>query len=162
MKAHKFVIGGSSSDTVTVFCEHCGIVAPNCVLMRQMTMAEIDRERARINSGCPLAPESTNDGDGDKMASERISRKEALEISRKILLDAERKRYGIVIQEAEEDEGDKIIADASAIIMENGDIDGVHHKTWVIDRVLRKLLGEDKYNKFVASCNGNWDEGIAP
>ena len=126
MKAHKFVIGGSSSDTVTVFCEHCGIVAPNCVLMRQMTMAEIDRERAKINLGCPLAPD-------------------------------------VVKENGNDDETKNIdVGDAANLIMTYGCIEGEHHKTWLIGRVLRILLGKDEYNKFVASCNGNWDEGIAP
>ena len=162
MKAHKFISSKSANpDAIVVFCEYCGTVSPTGGIMKSMTMAEIDRERAKINLGCPLAPESTNDGEKDKLVGERIARQEALEISRKILLDAERKRYGIVIQEAEEDEGDKIIADASEFIMENGNVDGEHHKTWLIDQVLRKLIDEDKYNRFVASCKG-WDEGIAP
>lgn len=68
-----------------------------------------------------------------------------------------------------------------------GQVDGAHHKAWVIDRMVRALLdcpvdwgpdgkswGEigvnDAYEKFIADyCNGEdgedtylWDEGIAP
>ena len=50
-----------------------------------------------------------------------------------------------------------------------GQIDGDHHKTWVIDQMLRALLAE-KYGEWVADfCKGDdeddeyeWDTGIAP
>lgn len=50
-----------------------------------------------------------------------------------------------------------------------GQIDGSHHKAWVIDQMVRALTG-DGYKKFVAeNCDGEdgpdtyqWDEGIAP
>jgi hypothetical protein len=48
-----------------------------------------------------------------------------------------------------------------------GMTDGAHHKQWVIDQMLRILLG-DKYAEFVALDDGDedeyepWDEGIAP
>lgn len=50
-----------------------------------------------------------------------------------------------------------------------GGIDGAHHKTWVIDQMVRALAG-DKYDKIVAdACAGEdgpdtfeWDCGIAP
>jgi hypothetical protein len=50
-----------------------------------------------------------------------------------------------------------------------GQIDGEHHKTWVIDQMCRALLG-DEYATFVkeakAGADGpdtyDWDEGIAP
>lgn len=50
-----------------------------------------------------------------------------------------------------------------------GSIDGEHHKTWVIDQMVRALTG-DCYQKWVkeqkASEDGpdtyGWDEGIAP
>ena len=50
-----------------------------------------------------------------------------------------------------------------------GDIDGGHHKMWVIDQMLRVLAG-DKYESLLADAkNGEdgpdtygWDEGIAP
>lgn len=50
-------------------------------------------------------------------------------------------------------------------------IDGGHHKAWVIDQMVRKLLvTEEAYKKFIAEyCDGEdgtdtyeWDVGIAP
>ena len=50
-----------------------------------------------------------------------------------------------------------------------GGIDGDHHKTWVIDQMVRALTG-DLYEKWVAEhCAGEcgpdsyeWDTGVAP
>lgn len=50
-----------------------------------------------------------------------------------------------------------------------GGIDGGHHKMWVIDQMLRALLG-DAYEQAVRdACDGEdgpdtygWDEGIPP
>ena len=50
-----------------------------------------------------------------------------------------------------------------------GGIDGGHHKMWVIDQMVQKLLGDD-YEAWVAEiCKGEdgphtyeWDKGIAP
>ena len=50
-----------------------------------------------------------------------------------------------------------------------GGIDGEHHKTWVIDQMVRVLTG-DRYNEIVAeACDGEdgpetygWDTGVAP
>lgn len=50
-----------------------------------------------------------------------------------------------------------------------GGIDGDHHKTWVIDQMVRKLT-EDNYEAWVLDmCAGEdgpdtygWDTGIAP
>ena len=55
------------------------------------------------------------------------------------------------------------------LITDFAQIDGSHHKTWVIDQVARILTG-DGYDKFVNSyCDGedgpntySWDEGSAP
>lgn len=51
-------------------------------------------------------------------------------------------------------------------------IDGAHHKQWVIDQMLRKLMGPEEYAEFVRDRTlgplgepGHyepWDEGIAP
>ena len=50
-----------------------------------------------------------------------------------------------------------------------GQIDGGHHKAWVIDQMLRVLLGRDYKGFVVAMRNGedgpdsySYDEGIAP
>lgn len=50
-----------------------------------------------------------------------------------------------------------------------GSIDGGHHKMWVIDQMLRALLG-DKYEEHIEHYREGedgpdtyaWDEGIAP
>jgi len=49
-----------------------------------------------------------------------------------------------------------------------GQVDGAHHKAWVIDQMVRCLLGDD-YEKFVEKYQEpfdgdyyEWDEGIAP
>jgi hypothetical protein len=55
------------------------------------------------------------------------------------------------------------------LAVQYGGIDGAHHKTWVIDQMVRILTG-DQYEKFVAeACDGKngphtykWDCGIAP
>lgn len=46
-------------------------------------------------------------------------------------------------------------------------IDGSHHKQWVIDQMLRIMLGEVGYEEWVTHMNSDpdytpWDEGIAP
>ena len=61
------------------------------------------------------------------------------------------------------------IQDVLGIALAYGGIDGDHHKTWVIDQMVRGLTGED-YEKFVSkACRGEdgpdtykWDTGIAP
>jgi len=57
-------------------------------------------------------------------------------------------------------------AAAVAFIEEWGDIDGAHHKQWLLDQVLQALLG-DEYLAWLAETNKDpsdfvWDEGIAP
>ncbi len=55
------------------------------------------------------------------------------------------------------------------LIVELGGTDGAHHKSWVLDQVVRVLAG-DRYEQIVAdACSGedgpdtySWDEGIAP
>ncbi len=50
-----------------------------------------------------------------------------------------------------------------------GQIEGEHHKIWVIDQMVRAMTGDD-YEAFVAAvCDGDcgpdtytWDTGIAP
>jgi hypothetical protein len=50
-----------------------------------------------------------------------------------------------------------------------GQIDGDHHKAWVIDQMVRALAGDD-YDAWVSTYRGypedleqyTWDEGIAP
>lgn len=56
------------------------------------------------------------------------------------------------------------------MIFRYGQIDGDHHKAWLIDQVVRNLLG-DKYEEFVTLYEVDedsgekeyeWNEGIAP
>lgn len=61
------------------------------------------------------------------------------------------------------------IRKAIELAVQYGGIDGSHHKTWVIDQMVRILAGDD-YERIVAEAkNGDdgpdtydWDEGIAP
>lgn len=41
-----------------------------------------------------------------------------------------------------------------------GDVQGSHHKQWLIDQMVRVALGE-KYKNFIKSVE-DWDTGIAP
>jgi len=58
---------------------------------------------------------------------------------------------------------------ALALAIQYGQIDGAHHKTWVIDQMVRALAG-GMYPAVVAEHNRGedgpdtygWDEGIAP
>jgi hypothetical protein len=72
------------------------------------------------------------------------------------------------------DDKEKIETDIN-LIGQYGGIDGGHHKQWVLDQVVRVLLG-DEYNSWLAMMRGewreengvyeyeydDWDEGIAP
>lgn len=56
---------------------------------------------------------------------------------------------------------------AIEVIERYGMIDGAHHKQWVMDQVVRALLGEPGYAEWVADYNSQedyapWDPGIAP
>ncbi len=61
------------------------------------------------------------------------------------------------------------IQKAIDVAVKFGGIDGVHHKAWVIDQMVRLLAGSD-YEKIVAdACDGedgpdtyDWNVGIAP
>jgi hypothetical protein len=53
---------------------------------------------------------------------------------------------------------------AMAVIVDFGDIDGAHHKQWVIDNIARCLL-DHEYEAWVDAMSESdmpWDEGIAP
>jgi hypothetical protein len=59
----------------------------------------------------------------------------------------------------------KRIEDALDLAWQYGQIDGGHHKMWVIDQMVRVLLG-DEYEKWVKEYEDDdeyeWDVGIAP
>lgn len=71
--------------------------------------------------------------------------------------------------EGQDSEIGQRISKAISIAVRYGDIDGAHHKTWVIDQMVRILAG-DEYPKIVAdACAGEdgpntyeWSTGIAP
>jgi hypothetical protein len=62
------------------------------------------------------------------------------------------------------------VRNALIIIERFGGIDGAHHKAWVIDQVVRALVGAGQYDEWVrlmkAGENGpdtyDWDQGIPP
>lgn len=62
---------------------------------------------------------------------------------------------------------DERIQQAVEIAQRFGMIDGEHHKQWVIDQMVRTLLGPEGYAEWLADTNSDpeyapWDEGIAP
>ena len=59
------------------------------------------------------------------------------------------------------------IAAALELAFKYGQIDGAHHRVWVIDQMVRTLIGDDvEYRSQIAEycLDGayEWDEGIAP
>jgi 3-methyladenine DNA glycosylase AlkC len=52
------------------------------------------------------------------------------------------------------------ITAAVAVADQYAQTDGAHHKMWVIDQMLRRLL-QDDYDAWVAA-HPDWDAGIAP
>ena len=66
---------------------------------------------------------------------------------------------------------DKRIKEALSLAWQYGQIDGAHHKTWVIDQMVRALCGsEEEYKNWVKKYTEpledgddyEWDCGIAP
>ncbi len=63
----------------------------------------------------------------------------------------------------------KKIEAALELAVRYGQIDGGHHKMWVIDQMVRALVGK-KYDAFIAEANDGedgpdtyeWDVGIPP
>lgn len=63
--------------------------------------------------------------------------------------------------------GNDRIQDAVNIAWRFGQIDGDHHRVWVIDQMVRALIGnEAEYKAWVSNYENNgeyeWDVGIAP
>lgn len=66
----------------------------------------------------------------------------------------------------------KRIRDAIEVATQYGGIDGAHHKQWVIDQMLQKLMSPQQYKRFVETRadgpNGEpdyyseWDKGTPP
>jgi len=61
------------------------------------------------------------------------------------------------------------VEEALRLLIRYGQIDGEHHKTWVIDQAVRLLTG-NYYDELIAAANDgedgpetyDWDVGIAP
>lgn len=59
----------------------------------------------------------------------------------------------------------EINEEAINIAIKYGGIDGVHHKEWVIDQMVRKLSGSNYEQIVKDACDGetyDWSTGIAP
>ena len=66
-------------------------------------------------------------------------------------------------------EARKRLRKAIELAVRYGQIDGAHHKAWVIDQIVRVLAGDEYPDVIKAHNDGddgpetyNWDEGIAP
>lgn len=79
--------------------------------------------------------------------------------------------FNEVADRLEEYNTDERIKKALKMAWEWGQIDGDHHKMWVIDQMVRALCGsEEEYTKWVNKYTEpledgdyyNWDSGIAP
>ncbi len=56
------------------------------------------------------------------------------------------------------------ITKAVILTLQYGQIDGAHHKMWVIDQIVR-ILTKNQYDAVIKVSNGDeyeWDVGIAP
>lgn len=61
--------------------------------------------------------------------------------------------------------GDDYSKGAMRVLLNYGQIDGAHHKAWVIDQALRHLAGaayEELIEAYKNDGEYDWDEGIAP
>ena len=88
----------------------------------------------------------------------------------KYIMSSDSKKAETVLNMLKEKDKDKKIEKALEIAFQYGQIDGDHHKTWVIDQMVRTLTG-DKYNEFVKEYETDeetgekewsWKNGIAP
>lgn len=52
--------------------------------------------------------------------------------------------------------------DIQTIIQRYGQIEGAHHKAWVIDQIFRKVTTKEEYDAFRYEPGEDYDEGIAP
>ena len=74
----------------------------------------------------------------------------------------------IEVEVSEVIDGEQFLADrvidVIKIGIQFGGFDGAHHKSWVIDQMIRKLAGRN-YDQIVTDAcadGADWDEGIAP
>ena len=69
-------------------------------------------------------------------------------------------RVEVLLQGALNTAADRCIS-AVSIAEEYGSIDGSHHKMWVIDQMVRALLGPELYVEW-RSQHPEWEEGTVP
>jgi hypothetical protein len=67
----------------------------------------------------------------------------------------------------ETDAAERSVNAAIAVAARYAGIDGAHHKQWVIDQMLRSLMGTDEYASWRLDRDAEkdyeqWDEGVAP
>jgi hypothetical protein len=55
------------------------------------------------------------------------------------------------------------LAKIQELLEQYGDLDGAHHKQWVLDQIARVVLG-DEYDEWAAASEDAdaWDTGVAP
>lgn len=112
-------------------------------------IAEIKRELAKL---APALSKQTDDLRADAIDNALINYAGEL--------DAE-------LQDLLEELG--VIGEAIDLAIQYGQIDGAHHKTWVIDQMVRILAGSEYDEIIKHACSGEdgpntyeWDTGIAP
>jgi len=83
--------------------------------------------------------------------------------------DSERRLRWMIVERDDPESDAERVQLALQMVAADGQVDGDHHKAWVIDQVVRTLTG-DGYNEWVrVYCDGedgpatySWDVGIAP
>ena len=76
--------------------------------------------------------------------------------------------YDVLTQQPPLDHKDALEAldDILILVSDYGYIDGGHHKQWLLNEILRKILGDEAYNEWIFQWQGGngaeWDMGIAP
>ena len=95
-----------------------------------------------------------------QLSKDELTACEIVVKNRKAMIQVEKeKRTQEYIQQLENKQ-QKVID----LIFQYGQIDGEHHKTWVIDQIIRILL-EEQYDKWVKEYEEDdytWKTGIAP
>ena len=77
------------------------------------------------------------------------------------LRDTHLNRLWLALGASVEARDEPAIGAAVKVIEEYGQTDGAHHKDWVLDQVVRRLLGE-RYPQWRDAQGRYYNEGIAP
>ena len=56
----------------------------------------------------------------------------------------------------------EIIGKAIEFLLEWGEIEGDHHRAWVVDQVLRILVDDKMQYEYYVATRSGWEEGIPP